>query len=125
MFKKVATMVIHLITASLLIVMAYLQLNDPDPIMWVIFYIGAAGPAVLRLWGHTNLWLNGLILAFGLVLLGYTLEGFGNYLEHMETESLTRDMSPEKPYIEEAREFLGTLFAVVIVAIYQLLAIKK
>ena len=40
----------------------------------------------------------------------------------MNEEPLMQSMNPNKPYIEEAREFLGALIALAIVALSQWLA---
>lgn len=97
--------------ALTLIAFAALQINDPDPIIWVSFYlICAAVPLVVVL----NKWIKSLFwLALLICLLEAMLSAPGayNYYLHMDQEPLMQSMNPEKPYIEEAREFLGALIA--------------
>lgn len=70
-------------------------------------------------------YILGLSAGFCLAGIAMVLSGAANYLDHFRQESLIQDMSPDKPYIEEARELIGTLIALSIVAYYSWLARKK
>ena len=97
--------------ALILIAFAGLQLNDPDPIIWVSFYlICAAVPLLLVInkWMRSLFWLAVAICCLELVL---SAPGAYNYYLHMDQEPLMQSMNPEKPYIEEAREFLGAVIS--------------
>jgi heme O synthase-like polyprenyltransferase len=101
---------------------AALQFNDPDPIIWVTFYcICAAVPLLLlaNKFIHSIFWLTLAICGLELFL---TASGAYNYYLHMDQEPLMQSMNPNKPYIEEAREFLGALIALLLVCISALLA---
>lgn len=101
---------------------AALQINDPDPVIWVIFYcLCAAVPLFLLVnkFIRPLFWLTLTLCIIGLFL---SASGAYNYYLHMDQEPLMQRMNPEKPYIEEAREFLGTLIALVLVGLSSLLA---
>lgn len=117
--------IVHIVFFLLLATMSYIQLNDPDPAYWVGFYGLCAIVPALTIFKHNNRYFNWACILFCFLTLAMTISGTYEYLGHMANESLTQDMSPEKPYIEEAREFIGTLIALAIMAFYQWLAYRK
>ena len=97
--------------ALTLIAFAALQLNDPDPTIWTGFYLVCAAVPLLVVFNkfvRPLFWLAVALCAVELVLSG---SGAYNYYLHMDQEPLMQSMNPEKPYIEEAREFLGAAIA--------------
>jgi len=114
---------LHLALTLLLAYTAYLQFNDPDPLFWVTLYtLAAAVPlaALLNIRRSTTANLTGIAAGFCLAGVALTLSGGMEYLDHISNESLIQDMSPFKPYIEEARELIGTVFALAVVLGYWL-----
>jgi hypothetical protein len=120
---------IHLFPFALLAYFAWLQLNDPDPVFWVCLYsLAALAPLMHFLNKPTHAirkYILGIAAGFCLAGVVLVLEGAAGYLDHIGEESLIQDMSPDKPYIEETREFLGALIALGIVAIYSWLPCRK
>lgn len=101
---------------------AALQFNDPDPVIWVSFYCLCASVPLLLLANkfiRPIFWLTLAICGIELLL---TASGAYNYYMHMDQEPLMQSMNPDKPYIEEAREFLGALIALLLVCASALLA---
>lgn len=88
---------------------AYLQLNDPDPALWIILYLIAAIASLLFAFNK----LNFLIAA--LLVLGYFIGAILNWPESFEGITFN-DMSHKN--IEEGREALGLLFCGLILMIY-------
>jgi hypothetical protein len=90
---------------------AYVQFNDPDPVVWILIY-----GIVAVLLGLSNFLtlpkivlyvvMAGLIL-FALFHAGYFLD----WLRSEDKSELFGEMVYEKPYIEGTREFLGLLIA--------------
>lgn len=109
----------HLLAAALLLVMAVIQLNDPDPIYWVTVYAAAAVIPLGQLVGRKfpDLWtmVMGLIIA-GLLM---SLPGFWDYLTADDYLSITREMLGDKPYVEYGREFLGLVIAAFLLMPYR------
>ena len=96
----------------LFLAFAYLQLNDPDPGLWVIIY-GTVG--VVCILAAIRGISKRLLLAFIAILLIYAITlfpGFWTWLTSSGKEELFGEMVYEKSYIEETREFLGLLMAV-------------
>ncbi len=120
---------IKLFFSLLLIYVAWLQLNDPDPVFWVFLYLICAIVPVISLFKpdklHTHLFA-GIATLFCFTAMVMSWPGSMEYLSlHLNNESLIQDMSPNKPYIEEAREFFGALFALSIVVVYWRLDQRK
>jgi membrane protein implicated in regulation of membrane protease activity len=93
---------------------AFLQLNDPDPLVWLVAYglvaFCVAAPSD-RVWSAPCTWLAGGVL---LTLALIALPGFIDYLLSGDLGSIAGEMSPDQPHVEPAREFLGVLIAALI-----------
>lgn len=117
---KIVLMIYHLLAFVLLAWFAALQLNDPDPMYWGAFYALCALVPLLAFFRIESLILYGLCVVYGISALVLTVSGELEYLRHAGTESLLHGMSADKPYIEEAREFLGASIALALISVYPL-----
>ncbi|MEM7098974.1 MAG: transmembrane 220 family protein [Pseudomonadota bacterium] len=116
--KQFARSIARFVAIALLLLMAWLQLNDPDPLYWVTVYaIAAMVPArrllpvqISFLWPMTM----GLLLA-GLLM---SAPGFVEFLQEEPLTNITGTMSP-LTRVEDAREFLGLVIAGAIVVLYR------
>ncbi|MBX2983193.1 MAG: transmembrane 220 family protein [Flavobacteriales bacterium] len=105
--------IIYLILCVMFLVFAGLQLNDPDPIHWVLAYLAIAISCALVAFGkYPKWWLWGVTIVFGVWMLiaspaffRWVQEGFPNIAGQMEDS---------RPIIEETREFLGLLIAFIV-----------
>ncbi len=108
MFTKVFCMLL----AGVFAVAAVVQLNDPDPVVWFLLYGLVAAVFAMAAWQRFSvafIWGVGLACAAGFVLLApSTVE----LLTQHGPSQLAGPMSPNQPYIEEARESLGMLLCV-------------
>lgn len=104
---------------------AGLQFNDPDPLIWIGFYVLCALIPSLLLFNIFNRPLFLLAIIWCGVELFISAPGAYQYYLHMTEEPLMQGMNPEKPYIEECREFLGVLIALGVVIVSALLARAK
>lgn len=108
----------HVLAFALLAATAALQLNDPDPVFWAGFYLACSLVPLLAVFRIHSRVLYGLCILYGVAALAVTADGVVEFLRHAGGESLIQGMSPDKPYIEEGREFIGTLIALAIVGVY-------
>ena len=108
----------HFLVMSVFASMAYLQLNDPDPIYWIIVYLGVAAIAGMRMLDQRFPRLTLLLLGMVIAGLLISLPGFTAYLDSGHYASLFAKMQASRPYIESAREFLGLLIAAITLALY-------
>lgn len=96
--------VADIVMAGVFVLSAAVQLNDPDPVRWVVVYaLGAVVSAVPLVWSGV-LWL-GVPLA-GITLL-WSLSLVPAAAELSRWSMLTEQMQATTPAIEAAREFLG------------------
>ena len=118
---KYAINTIQFLFALCMLAFAALQINDPDPASWILFYLICAAVPALALFNRPIKAVFWIALAVCGITLGLYAEGAYNYYLHRNTEPLMQSMNPNKPYIEEAREFLGSFIALVLVVISRLL----
>lgn len=115
--------------ALLLFFIATLQLNDPDALFWTLLYLFAGTVPLISLTAAKHKLLRTLVpgMACGYCLAGLALVSSGmlEYSKHLQEESLVQEMSLAKPYVEEAREFIGTLIALVTVTVYWTLMLRE
>lgn len=94
------------VMAALFLVAAVLQLNDPDPIVWMAIYAAAALACVLALGRGTPRWLTA---AVGVVAVVWAATLAPRVLGAVAPGELFREMGMATLAIEEAREMLGLL----------------
>ena len=98
---------------------AVFQLNDPDPVHWVLIYACVAIICLLSNYVDISkgvIW----VLFFGLLI--YSGIHFMYFMDWLQTDNKSEifgEMVYEKPYLEGSREFLGLLMGAIAV-IFQL-----
>ena len=113
MKQSKSSRLINIILFVLFGVFAIIQLNDPDPIRWVLIYGGVALISLLA--NYRNI---PKVLIWGLILglLIYSGVHFKYFIEWLQIDSKSEifgEMVYEKPYLEGTREFLGLVIAAV------------
>lgn len=106
-----AKKIIQAFFVFILVSFSLLQLNDPDPVIWTSFYLLCALVPGLVLFNKSNRVVFWCAAIVSLVVMGIYFQGAYTYYLHSTEEALMQSMNPAKPYIEEAREFLGSLIA--------------
>lgn len=103
---------INLIICAIFFLFAYVQLNDPDPYVWIMVYgLVAILFAVSNFVNIPKIIIQVIILAMLLFAL-YHARYFYDWLLSDDKSELFGDMIYNKPYIEGAREFMGLLIAI-------------
>lgn len=101
--------VLNIVFGVLFLYMAYIQLNDPDPLYWIVIYCGTAAVAFARWRGkHSDFWTTLLVGAVAAGMIVAT-PGFVDFLAAGEL-AVINDMA-NASYVEPAREFGGLLIA--------------
>lgn len=108
-----------------LLAFASLQFNDPDPLVWVSFYVVCALVPLLLVANKFYRPMFWFAVAICSVEIINSAPGAYQYYLHMAEEPLMQGMNPQKPYIEECREFLGVLIALGLVVASVLMARVK
>ena len=100
--------IVNIILTLLFLVFAVVQLNDPDPIVWVIIYGAAAVVSGFAAAGRYDknviLTIIGICIVWMLTLVPGVIDWVNEGMP-----SITGSMKAESPYIEYLREFLGLL----------------
>ncbi|MEJ8569147.1 transmembrane 220 family protein [Elongatibacter sediminis] len=93
------------------VLMAAIQLNDPDPVYWVAVYAAVAIVSLAAATGRSMPRFG--LIALGVVLAGMLIAapGFVEYLRHDYWTEIGGAMRADAPWIESAREFIGLVMA--------------
>jgi len=115
--------IINFILFFLLLLFAIVQLNDPDPFLWVFIYLTASILVFLSVFKNIPKIILRIVLIGLLLFAGFYISYFLDWLKVEKKEELFGKMIYDKPYLEGTREFLGLLLTSGI--IYYLLRQKK
>jgi archaellum biogenesis protein FlaJ (TadC family) len=113
---------IHGLFGITLLAFAALQFNDPDPLIWVSFYVICALIPLLLIANKFYRPMFWFAIVICSVELFNSAPGAYQYYLHMTEEPLMQSMNPQKPYIEECREFLGVLITLGLIIVSVLIA---
>ena len=109
----------NIAAAAVFLVFAAIQLNDPDPLYWILVYAGTAAVALAQALGrHSRFWTGACVGAVAAGMVS-TAPSFGQYLISGNLGSLFGDMAGGD-YVENSREFLGLLMALVLLIVYSI-----
>jgi len=102
---------INLTLAVLFLIFAIVQFNDPDSWIWIAIYLAVSvisGFAIVKKY-NIPLLIIGMLLTLGGAL--YLSPGVLDWFLNHGTEEIFHSMSPDKVFIETARECFGLLIA--------------
>ena len=106
----------HAIMTVVLIAMVWVQLNDPDPALWVAVYgyltIACIIAAISKIrWFY-------LIMALVIIVL-LMIPLFSGVIDWITVsdETILQGMDRSKPYLEETREFFGLLIGLIVIVV--------
>jgi hypothetical protein len=116
---------LYIILALLMCYFTAVQFNDPDALLWIILY----GSSVILLFmaAFNRFPLIPLILVSVAYLVGIVIlfPGVIEWINKEHGENLMQKMSDGKMYIEETRECLGLIIALIFILIPLSVAIKN
>lgn len=111
--------ILNLVLAVLFVVFAFVQINDPDPVVWILIYGAMAVSCVLAAFGYYYSLVQAALL---IIFIGYSFVFSSGVLEWLRSEDksmLFDDIAKmQYPYIEESREFLGLLICVLVLIMH-------
>ncbi|MEX2233021.1 MAG: transmembrane 220 family protein [Cyclobacteriaceae bacterium] len=115
--------ILNLVLAILFIVFAFVQINDPDPVIWILIYGAMAVACVLAAFDH---YYPKVLLALLIAYVAYStvfLSGVVEWLQSENKSMLFDDLAKmQYPYIEESREFLGLLICILVLVLHMVRA---
>ena len=111
--------ILNLLLAVLFVVFAFLQINDPDPVLWILIYGSMAVMCILAAFQY---YYKPVILGLLILLAGYSivyLDGVREWLRSEDKSMLFDDLAKmQYLYIEESREFLGLVICILVLIIH-------
>ena len=115
--------VVNLLLAVLFVVFAFLQINDPDPALWILIYGVMAVTCVLAAFGYYYpKVLIGILIVYAVYSLTYW-SSISKWLTADNKGMLFDDVAKmENLYIEESREFLGLFICILVLGMHLLMA---
>jgi Transmembrane family 220, helix len=118
--------ILHSILAVLFLIFAGVQINDPDPVLWILIYGAMAAICVMAIFEY---YIPKLLMALSLGYLIYLVilfPGFMDWYRSPDRSLLFDDLAKmQYLYIEEAREFLGLAICVAVLGFYLIRSRKK
>lgn len=111
--------IVNFILAVMFLVFAFVQINDPDPVIWILIY-GAM--AVLCIMAIFNFYPRKFLIGLLILYLGYSTLYFESVLKWLKSENKSELFDEiakmNNLYIEESREFLGLLICMIVLLFY-------
>lgn len=115
----------NLILAAIFLLFAFVQVNDPDPVLWILIYGVMAVVCVMAAFRYYH---KRLLWALLISFVAYSFFYMPSIVEWLQDEDKARLFDEvakmESVYIEETREFLG-LFICILVLVLQLVRSRK
>lgn len=105
--KKITCILLALMFAGF----TFLNLNDPDPVQWVLAYGATAVLFAFAAFGRADRRIIGALAVALFVWMCTMTSGMLDWY-HLGFPSITGEMHVTEPHIEVVREFLGLLIAV-------------
>jgi len=101
--------VISAVSSLVFLSFTVVQINDPDPIFWITFYLAITIICFLGVLNKQNkkIVLVGMIAS--ILVAAFYAPGFIEWLGQPDKSEIFGEMVYKKSYIEETREFLGSL----------------
>jgi amino acid transporter len=117
--------IVNFLLAAMFLVFAFVQVNDPDPAIWILIYGIMAVFCIMAIFEfYPKKFLIGVLVLYALYSLVY-LPGLAQWLRSDNKADLFDNIAKmENLYIEESRESLG-LFICIIVLVFYLFRSRK
>lgn len=111
--------VLNLVLAALFLLFAFVQINDPDPVLWILIYGLMAVACILaafRYYYPTAL----VVLLVAYVAYSFIfVSGMIEWLRSEDRSLIFDDLAKmQYPYIEESREFMGLLICILVLVMH-------
>ncbi len=118
--------VVKIVLSLIFLAFAAWQINDPDPILWIIVYGAMVVVSIMTIFERYPTGIMIVMAAGYLVLTIQYFNGFAEWLGSADRSLLFDDIAKmDHLYIEEAREFMGLLINIVVLLFYFFLDWRK
>ena len=118
--------IVNFILAIMFLLFAFVQINYPDPVIWILIYGAMAVLCIMAIFEfYPAKFTIGLLVLYVLYSIVY-IPGVLEWLRQENKAMLFDDVAKmQYPYIEEAREFLGLLICITVLIVFVIRARRK
>jgi Transmembrane family 220, helix len=111
--------IVNFLLAIMFMVFAFVQINDPDPVIWILIYGIMAVFSIMAIFEfYPKKFLIAVLVLFVLYSFVY-IPGVAEWLRKENKAALFDNVAKmENLYIEESREYLGLLICVIVLVFY-------
>jgi hypothetical protein len=111
--------VLNLVLTVMFLLFAFVQINDPDPVVWILIYGSLAVTCVLAAFGY---YYNKVLIAMIIILSAYSVVFFSGVREWLRSDDkamlFDNIAKMQHLYIEESREFLGLMICILVLTLH-------
>ena len=117
--------IVNFLLAVMFLGFAFVQINDPDPVIWILIYGAMAVTSIMAIFEfYPKKFLIGLLVVYLLYSIVF-IPGVLEWLRQENKAVLFDDVAKmQYLYVEEAREFLGLLICIIVLIVYLIRARK-
>ncbi|HEY5823446.1 MAG TPA: transmembrane 220 family protein [Cyclobacteriaceae bacterium] len=109
----------HLLLSLMFLAFAFVQINDPDPLLWILIYLAMAILCALAAYNKYYQKVMFALVAGYLVYMFILFPGALEWYQSSDRSLLFDDIAKmQYYYIEESREFLGLLICEIVLGVY-------
>lgn len=119
---------VNRLLSACFLLFAALQVNDPDPWLWIPIYLYAAGLCLFSSLGHVfpkALIAGILYCCLHASWLFITRDGVVSWAKDHHAENLVQTMKAAKPWIENTREFGGLLIVMLALGLNLIIILQQ
>ena len=118
--------ILNSILAVVFLLFAFVQLNDPDPYIWITIYGAMAVLCVFAIFRH---YYPKVMIVLLIIYAAYSLVAFDGFKEWLRQDDLSvlfdEGMKMQYPFVEYAREFMGLWICNLVLIFYLIVSRKK
>jgi Transmembrane family 220, helix len=118
--------IVNFILAVIFLLFAFVQINDPDPVIWILIYGVMAVLSIMAIFKfYPTKFIIGLLVLYILYSIVY-IPGVLEWLKQDNKALLFDDVAKmHYPYVEEAREFLGLWICIIVLIVFVIRSRRK
>jgi hypothetical protein len=118
--------IVNFILAIMFLVFAFLQVNDPDPVLWILIYGSMSVVCIMAIFEYYHRILILVLAVLFLIYCYILLPGVKEWLQQEDKSVLFDEgMKMQHLFVEEAREFLGLVISLLVLLFYFLQSARK
>jgi hypothetical protein len=111
--------ILNFVLAIMFLLFAFVQVNDPDPALWILIYGAMSVVCILAIFEFFPRKVLFFLLVLYAALSVLYFPGLAEWLQTDDKAALFDDVAKmDHPYIEESREFLGLMICILVLAFY-------